>query len=126
MTQEQAKEILRQHGFGVADIGFVWYKDDRVGDFSVEILTLADYIPSEIGVDYRAVNKTIININTNDAKERILEQIVRLYETQKRWEERLRTSRIERMRKYFKDRKDAQTILNQQQFDYQQFMEKHV
>ena len=127
MTQEQAKEILRQHGFGVADMGFVWYKDDRVGDFSVEILTLADYIPSMIEVDYRAVNKTIININTNDAKERILDQINRLYETQKRWDERLRTSRIERMRKYFTDSKDAHTILNQPQYDYSkllQFMEK--
>ena len=119
MTLAETKEILKWHGFDVADnVPYVWYRDDQVGVFSEEILTLADYIPSMIGVDYRSVNKTIININHVDAKERILVQIVRLYETQKRWEEHLRTSRIERMRKYFNKLKDANIILNQKQFDY--------
>ena len=127
MTQEQAKEILTKHGFDVGGLDLIWYKTDRVGDIEGALLTLADYIPSMIGIDYQTVNKTIVNINHVDAKERILDQIVRLHETQKRWEEHLRTSRIERMRKYFKDRKDANTILNQPQYDYSkllQFMEK--
>ena len=124
MTQEEVKEILRQHGFDVGGLDIIWYKTDRVGDIAGALLTLADYIPSEIGVEYIAVNKTIININGKDTVERLETQINRLYDTPRRWEDHLRTSRIERMRKYFKERKDAETILSQPTYDYEKLIKQ--
>jgi hypothetical protein len=57
-----------------------------------------------IDADYKSVNKTIININGKDTVERLEVQIGRLFDTPRRWEERLRESRINRVRKYFKSR----------------------
>lgn len=126
MKQEEAKGILRQHGFEVDDLDFIWYKSDRVGDMAGALLTLADYIPSMIDADYRAVNKTIININGKDTLQRIETQIDRLRDTPRRWEEHLRESRLHRVRKYFKERKDAETVLSQPTYDYNQLLKQLV
>jgi len=66
---------------------------------------LVDYIPSEIDGDYRAVDKTIININNHDAIELIEHQVNWIYNTRRRWEEHLRESRLQRMRKYFNNKR---------------------
>lgn len=124
MKQEEAKSILKWHGFEIDELDLIWYKSDRVGDLSGALLTLADYIPSMIDADYRAVNKTIININGDDTLNRLETQIDRLYDTPRRWEEHLRESRLNRVRKYFKERKDAETILSQPTYDYQKLLEQ--
>jgi hypothetical protein len=104
MKQEEAKGILKWHGFEVDEMDMIWYKSDRVGDIAGALVTLADYIPSMIDTDYKSVNKTIININGKDTVERLEPQIDRLFDTPRRWEEHLRESRLNRVRKYFKDR----------------------
>lgn len=125
MKREEADRILEWHGFDVhPELDFIWYKNERVGDFSGALLTLADYIPSMIDADYRSVNKTIININDKDAAQRIETQINRLYDTQNRWEEHLRESRLDRVRKYFKDRKDAEKVLSQPIYDYNKLLKQ--
>jgi hypothetical protein len=86
-------------------VDLIWYKSDRVGDLYGALLTLADYIPSVIDGDYRSVDKTIININNHDAIELIESQINILYNTRRRWEDRLRELRIQRMRKYFENKR---------------------
>lgn len=126
MNQEEAKGILKQHGFEVDEMDMIWYKSDRVGDLSGALLTLADYIPSMIDADYRSVNKTIININGDDTVNRLETQINRLYDTPRRWEEHLRESRLNRVRKYFKERKDAETILSQPTYDYNKLLRQLV
>jgi hypothetical protein len=105
MNREDVKKLLEWHGFDLDDVDLIWYKSDRVGDLSGALLTLADYIPSVIDGDYRAVDKTIININSHDAVERLEHQFNLLYDTQRRWEERLRESRLQRMRKYFENKR---------------------
>jgi hypothetical protein len=122
MKQEEAKGILKQHGFDVDDLDCIWYKSDRVGDIGWALVTLADYIPSMIDEDYRSVNKTIININGKDTVERLEAQINRLFDTQNRLEEHLRESRLNRVRKYFRDRKDAETVLSQPTYDYNKLL----
>lgn len=124
MKREDLKKLLECHGFDLDDVDMIWYKSDRVGDLSGALLTLADYIPSMIDADYRAVNKTIININGSYIVPRIETQIDRLCDTPRRWEEHLRESRLNRVRKYFKDRKDAETILSQTTYDYQKLMKQ--
>lgn len=118
MKQEEAKRILKWHGFEVDEMDMIWYKSDRVGDLSGALVTLADYIPSMIDADYKSVNKTIFNIHSDAIVNRLETQINRLYDTPRRWEEHLRESRLNRVRKYFKDRKDAETMLSQPSFDY--------
>jgi hypothetical protein len=105
MNREDVKKLLEWHGFDLDDVDIIWYKSDRVGDLSGALLTLSDYIPSVIDGDYRAVDKTIININSHDAVERLEHQVNILYDTQRRWEEHLRELRIQRMRKYFKNKR---------------------
>jgi hypothetical protein len=83
----------------------IWYKSDRIGELSGALLTLANYIPSEIDADYRAVDKTIININNHDAIELIEHQVNILYNTRRRWEEHLRESRLQQMREYFNNKR---------------------
>ena len=90
-----------------------------MGDLSGALLTLADYIPSMIDADYKSVNKTILNINRSYIVPRLEDQINRLYDTPRRWEEHLRESRLNRVRKYFKERKDAETMLSQTTYDYE-------
>lgn len=125
MKREELEKILEQHGFEVhPELDLIWYKNERVGDLLGALLTLADYIPSMIDADYRAVNKTIININDKDATQRLEAQINHLYDTQNRWEEHLRESRLNRVRKYFKDRKDAETILSQPTYDYNKLLKQ--
>jgi hypothetical protein len=124
MKQEEAKGILKWHGFEVDDLDMIWYKSYRVGDIAGALLTLADYIPSMIDADYKSVNKTIININGKDTVERLEAQINRLYDTPRRWEERLRESRLNRVRKYFQDRKDAETVLKQPTYDYEKLIKQ--
>lgn len=126
MNQEEAKGILKWHGFEVDEMDMIWYKSDRVGDLSGVLLTLADYIPSMIDADYRAVDKTIININGKETVERLETQINRLYDTPRRWEDHLRESRLNSVRKYFKDRKDAETILSQPTYDYNKLLRQLV
>lgn len=103
MKQEEAKGILKWHGFEVDEMDLIWYKSDRVGDLAGALVTLADYIPSMIDADYKSVNKTIININGSYIVPRIEDQINRLYDTQNRWEEHLRESRLNRVKQYFKE-----------------------
>ena len=105
MNREETLRILKWHGFDVDGHDFIWYKSDRIGELSGALLMLVDYIPSMIDADYRAVDKTIININSNHAVERIEDQVNLLYDTQRRWEERLRESRLQRMRKYFENKR---------------------
>lgn len=105
MNREDVKKLLEWHGFDLDDVDLIWYKSDRVGDLSGALLTLVDYIPSEIDADYRAVDKTIININSYDAIERIESQVNWIYNTRRRWEDRLRELRIQRMRKYFENKR---------------------
>lgn len=124
MKQEEAKGILKWHGFEVDEMDMIWYKSDRVGDIAGALVTLADYIPSMIDADYRAVNKTTFNINGKDALNRLEAQINRLYDTPRRWEEHLRESRLNRVRKYFKERKDAETILSQPTYDYNKLLKQ--
>lgn len=126
MNQEEAKGILKRHGFEVDEMDMIWYKSDRVGDLSGALLTLADYIPSMIDADYKSVDKTIININGDDAVNRLETQINRLYDTPRRWEEHLRESRLNRVRKYFKERKDAETVLSQPTYDYNLLLKQLV
>ena len=122
MKQEEAKGILKWHGLEVDEMDMIWYKSDRVGDIAGALVTLADYIPSMIDADYKSVNKTIININGKDTVERLETQIDRLFDTPRRWEEHLRESRLNRVRKYFKERKDAETILSQPTYDYKRLL----
>ena len=124
MKQEEAKGILKWHGFEVDEMDMIWYKSDRVGDIAGALVTLADYIPSMIDADYRSVNKITFNINGKDALNRLETQINRLYDTQRRWEEHLRESRLNRVRKYFKERKDAETILSQPIYDYNKLLKQ--
>jgi hypothetical protein len=124
MKQEEAKGILKWHGFELDEMDMIWYKSDRVGDIAGALLTLADYIPSMIDADYKSVNKTIININGKDTVERLEAQINRLYDTPRRWEEHLRESRLNRVRKYFKDRKDAEAVLSQTSYDYEKLIKQ--
>lgn len=127
MKQEEAKGILKWHGFEVDEMDMIWYKSDRVGDLSGALLTLADYIPSMIDADYKSVNKTIININGSYIVPRIEDQINRLYDTPRRWEEHLRESRLNRVRKYFKDRNDrkyAEKVLSQPIYDYEKLIKQ--
>jgi hypothetical protein len=105
MNREDVKKLLEWHGFDLDDVDLIWYKRDRVGDLYGALLTLADYIPSVIDGDYRSVDKTIININSYDAIERIEHQVNILYNTRRRWEEHLRESRLQRMRKYFNNKR---------------------
>lgn len=105
MNREETLRILKRHGFDVDELDCIWYNYDRVGDLSGALLTLVDYIPSEIDTDYRAVDKTIININSYDAIERIESQINWICNTRRRWEDRLRELRIQQMRKYFKNKR---------------------
>jgi hypothetical protein len=122
MKQEEAKGILKWHGFELDEMDMIWYKSDRVGDIAGALLTLADYIPSMIDADYKSVNKTIININGKDTVERLEAQINRLYDTPRRWEEHLRESRLNRVRKYFQDRKDAEAVLSKPSYDYEKLL----
>jgi hypothetical protein len=122
MKQEEAKGILKWHGFEVDEMDMIWYKSDRVGDIAGALVTLADYIPSMIDADYKSVNKTIININGKDTLERLETQINRLYDTPRRWEEHLRESRLNRVRKYFQDRKDAEAVLSKPSYDYKKLL----
>lgn len=122
MKREDLKKLLECHGFDLDDVDMIWYKSDRVGDLSEALLTLADYIPSMIDADYKSVNKTIININGSYIVPRIEDQINRLYDTQNRWEEHLRESRLNRVRKYFKERKDAEAVLSQTTYDYEKLI----
>ncbi len=122
MKQEEAKGILKWHGLEVDEMDMIWYKSDRVGDIAGALLTLADYIPSMIDADYKSVNKTIININGKDTVERLETQIDRLFDTPRRWEEHLRESRLNRVRKYFKERKDAEAVLSQPTYDYKRLL----
>ena len=124
MKREELKKLLECHGFDLDDVDMIWYKSDRVGDLSGALLTLADYIPSMIDADYKSVNKTIININGSYIVPRIEAQINRLYDTQNRWEEHLRESRLNRVRKYFKERKDAETMLSQTTYDYEKLIKQ--
>ena len=124
MKREDLKKLLECHGFDLDDVDMIWYKSDRVGDLSGALLTLADYIPSMIDADYKSVNKTIININGSYIVPRIEDQINRLYDTQRRWEEHLRESRLNRVRKYFKERKDAETMLSQPPYDYKKLIKQ--
>ena len=126
MKQEEAKAILKWHGLAVDDLDMIWYKSDRVGDIAGALVTLADYIPSMIDADYKSVNKTIININGKDTLDRLECQINRLYDTPRRWEEHLRESRLDRVRKYFQDRKDAETVLSQPSYDYKKLLKQLV
>ena len=126
MKQEEAKGILKWHGLEVDDLDMIWYKSDRVGDIAGALVTLADYIPSMIDADYKSVNKTIININGKDTLDRLECQINRLYDTPRRWEEHLRESRLDRVRKYFQDRKDAETVLSQPSYDYKKLLKQLV
>ena len=105
MNREETLRILKWHGFDVDGHDFIWYKSDRIGELSGALLTLVDYIPSEIDADYRAVDKTIININNHDAIELIEHQVNWIYNTRRRWEEHLRESRLQRMRKYFENKR---------------------
>ena len=105
MNREETLRILKWHGFDVDELDCIWYNYDRVGDLSGALLTLVDYIPSEIDADYRAVDKTIININNHDAIELIEHQVDWIYNTRRRWEEHLRESRLQRMRKYFENKR---------------------
>lgn len=122
MKREDLKKLLECHGFDLDDVDMIWYKSDRVGDLSGALLTLADYIPSMIDADYKSVNKTIININGSYIVPRIEDQINRLYDTPRRWEEHLRESRLNRVRKYFKERKDAEAVLSQTTYDYEKLI----
>lgn len=106
MKREDLKKLLDSHGFDLDDVDMIWYKSDRVGDLSGALLTLADYIPSMIDADYRAVDKTIININGKETVERLETQIDRLCDTPRRWEEHMRESRLNRVRKYFYSKKE--------------------
>ena len=85
MKQEEAKGILKWHGFEVDEMDMIWYKSDRVGDIAGALVTLADYIPSMIDADYRSVNKITFNINGKDALNRLETQINRLYDTPRRY-----------------------------------------
>ncbi len=105
MNREETLRILKWHGFDVDGLDFIWYKSDRIGELSGALLMLVDYIPSEIDADYRAVDKTIININNHDSIERLEHQVNLIYNTRRRWEEHLRKSRLQRMRKYFKNKR---------------------
>jgi hypothetical protein len=122
MKQEEAKSILKRHGLEVDEMDMIWYKSDRVGDIAGALVTLTDYIPSMIDGDYKSVNKTIININGKDTVERLEVQIDRLFDTPRRWEEHLRESRLNRVRKYFKERKDAEAVLSQPTYDYKKLI----
>jgi hypothetical protein len=122
MKQEEAKSILKRHGLEVDEMDMIWYKSDRVGDIAGALVTLADYIPSMIDADYKSVNKTIININGKDTLDRLETQIDRLFDTPRRWEEHLRESRLNRVRKYFKERKDAEAVLSQPTYDYKKLL----
>ena len=126
MKQEEAKGILKWHGFEVDEMDMIWYKSDRVGDIAGALVTLADYIPSMIDADYRSVNKITFNINGDDTVNRLETQINRLYDTPRRWEEHLRESRLNRVRKYFKERKDAETMLSQPTYDYKKLLKQLV
>lgn len=80
-----------------------------------------------IDADYKSVNKTIININGSYIVPRIEDQINRLYDTPRRWEEHLRESRLNRVRKYFKDRNDrkyAEKVLSQPIYDYEKLIKQ--
>jgi hypothetical protein len=68
------------------------------------------------------VNKTIININGKDTLDRLETQIDRLFDTPRRWEEHLRESRLNSVRKYFKERKDAEAVLSQPTYDYKKLL----
>lgn len=127
MKREDLKKLLECHRFDLDDVDMIWYKSDRVGDLSGALLTLADYIPSMIDADYKSVNKTIININGSYIVPRIEDQINRLYDTPRRWEEHLRESRLNRVRKYFKDRNDrkyAEKVLSQPIYDYEKLIKQ--
>lgn len=127
MKREDLKKLIECHGFDLDDVDMIWYKGDRVGDLSGALLTLADYIPSMIDADYKSVNKTIININGSYIVPRIEDQINRLYDTPRRWEEHLRESRLNRVRKYFKDRNDrkyAEKVLSQPIYDYEKLIKQ--
>ena len=124
MKREDLKRLLEWYGFDLDDVDMIWYKSDRVGDLSGALLTLADYIPSMIDADYKSVNKTIININGSYIIPRIEDQINRLYDTPRRLEEHLRESRLNRVRKYFKDRKYAEAVLSQPIYDYEKLIKQ--
>ena len=126
MKRETLKKLLEWHGFDLDDVDMIWYKSDRVGDVAGALVTLADYIPSMIDADYRSVNKTTININGKDTVQRLETLINRLYDTPRRWEDHLRESRLDRVRKYFKDRKDAETALSQPTYDYEKLLNQLV
>ena len=140
MTQEQAKEILasikpiamkiedlfhilHENGF-MLDHGAdeIYYCGELVGDFAGDCVWLCDFQPSLIGMTYQQVHKTIINVNNIEAERRLREQILNFLDTPRRYEEHCRREKLSSIRNYFKDRKDAYTILNQPSFDYTQLI----
>lgn len=122
ITTRDAVMILDRNGLRISSAsqsyGEIMYNGERVGTLYADEV----YIPSMIDGDYESVNKTIININGKDTVERLETQIDRLYDTPRRWEEHLRESRLNRVRKYFQDRKDAETVLSQPTYDYKKLL----
>lgn len=91
----------------------IFYKDERIGTVyydSVSISPHYDYDDSPVTIQYKEEN----------AVERLEIEIDRIvnYDAEKE----LRMQRVKEVRKYFKERKDAETILSQPSYDYNQLL----
>ena len=119
MTENEALEILKKRNIHRGQYTDHLLLDGEViGEISNGYVYLADYIPSVIGEIYQTVAATAVVLSNPDAPAVLDSLIDMLEDTAERYAEETRKRRVNQVRKYFQDRKYAETILNQSSFDY--------
>lgn len=118
MTIKEALAVLERHNIhrGIYDTThLVIHHDDGTCEQIGEIYTgqqaiyIADYIPSEIGLTYEKVHKTLTMLTAPRAHIRLEDILNDLPISAQRYEESLRRERIENLHEYFKKRNDEWT-----------------
>ena len=113
MTIEEALALLEQHNIhrGISDTArlMLHHVDGRwehIGEICTapEAMYIADYIPSQLGVFYNDVRKSIIILDSPRADIRLQAILDDLPTSAQRYEESLRKERIRNLRKYFSER----------------------
>ena len=126
LTMSEARQILETRGFTIKTTGpddmnpDIYYQGEWMGYLYEFHAYIHKSIPS-LGIDDETEE---VHFSDSDADMHLMRILEGLTSHQTISEEQMRRVRAENVRKYFKERKDAETMLSQTTYDYEKLIKQ--
>lgn len=126
LTMSEARQILETRGFTIKTTGpddmnpDIYYHGEWIGYLYEFHAYIHKSIPS-LGIDDETEE---VHFSDSDADMHLMRILEGLTSHQTISEEQMRRVRADNVRKYFKERKDAETMLSQTTYDYEKLIKQ--